>query len=218
MLLKDIVSQLETEGFEIEFRSRQDGGLIITKINGVSFKGSAGNTRARQLAGVSLSEAQISQRAYNVRTYIKGFKKPKEKFDEEVKAQVRRVQYLWRRHKVNGKITMRKAREHFKHEGKKGAMEYLYKMQRYGEGLAYEENVIWLSDYTRNVANGLHMNGEYKARNEYIELANYMLAIKDIFHEAWIHPIYNYLYEIRESGYNGAVAMGLLPTIYAIMK
>lgn len=218
MLLKDIVKQLETEGFEIELRTRQDGGLTITKINGISFKGSAGNTRARQIAGVSLSEAQISQRSYNVKTYIKGFKHPKDKFDEDIKAQVKKVQRLWRKHKVNGKITMRKAREHFKREGRKGAMEYLNKMERYGMGLAYEENVRWLSDYARNVANGLEMNGEHKARSEYIKLADYIWDIRDNFHEAWINPIYSYLYEVRDSGYNGAVAMGLLPTIYAIMN
>lgn len=218
MLLKDIVKQLELEGFEIEFRTRNDGGLLITKINGVSFKGASGNTRARQIAGVNLSEAQISQRSYNVKTFIKGYKHPKDKFDEDLKAKVKKVQYIWRKNKVNGKITMRKAREHFKTSGRKGLLDYLSKMERYGIGLAYEENVRWLSDYARNVAMGLRANNQTNAANKYIELADYIFRIRDIFREAWISPVYSYLYEVRDSGYNGSVAMGLLPIIYAIMK
>ena len=128
MLLKDIIKQLETDGFEIEFRTRSDGGLIITKINGISFKGAAGNTKAREIAGVQLSQAQISQRSYNVKTFIKGYKHPKDKFDEDLKAKVKKVQYTWRKNKVNGKITMRKAREHFKKEGRKGVIDYLNKI------------------------------------------------------------------------------------------
>lgn len=218
MLLKDIVKQLELEGFEIEFKTRNDGGLLITKINGVSFKGASGNTRARQIAGVKLSEAQISQRSYNIDKYIKGYKHPKDKFDEDLKARVKKVQYIWRKNKVNGKITMRKAREHFKTSGRKGLLDYLSKMERYGIGLAYKENVRWLSDYARNVAMGLRANNQTNVANKYIELADYILRNMETFREAWIQPIYSYLYEVRDSGYNGSVAMGLLPIIYAIMK
>lgn len=218
MLLKDIIKQLETKGFEIQFRTRNDGGLLITKINGVSFKGASGNTRARELSGVQLSQAQISQRSYNVSTFIKGYKHPRDKFDKDLKAKVKKVQYLWRKNKVNGKITMRKAREHFRKAGRKGLEDYLSKMERYGLGLAYEENVRWLSEYARNVAMGLRANNQVNAARKYVELAEYMMSISETFHEAWINPIYNYLYEVRDSGYNGAVALGLLPTIYAIMK
>lgn len=218
MLLKDIISELQTEGFEIEFRQRSDGGLLITKINGVSFKGASGNTRARQIAGVQLSEAQIQQRDYNVKKYIKNFKKPKEKFDEDLKAKVKRVQRIWRYNKVNGKITMRKAREHFKQEGKKGVEDYLNKMARYGQGFAYTENVRWLSEYARNVASGLAANNEINAYNKYIELADYIIQNANTFREAWINPIYSYLYEVRDSGYNGQYALNLLNTIYSIMQ
>lgn len=218
MLLKDIIKDLTDQGFQIEFKVRSDGGVTITKINGVSFKGAAGNTRARQIAGVQLSEAQISQRSYNVNRFIKGVKHPSEKFDEDLKATVKKVQYVWRKHKVQGKITMRKAREHFKREGKKGVLDYLNKMTRYAEGYAYEENVRWLSEYARNVAEGLGFNGENEARTKYIELANYIFRIRDTFHEAWISPVYSYLYEVRDSGYNGQYALNILPTIYAIMK
>lgn len=218
MLLKDIVKDLQEQGFKIEFRQRADGGLLITKINGVSFKGASGNTRARQIAGVQLSEAQISQRSYNVKKYISGYKHPKEKFDEDLKAKVKKVQYQWRKNKVQGKITMRKAREHFKREGKRGVMEYLTKMERYGQGYAYIENVRWLSDYARNVAEGLGLNGEQEARKKYVELAEYILRIADTFREAWITKVYSYLYEVRDSGYNGQYAINLLPTIYSIMQ
>ena len=218
MLLKDIISELQEDGFVIEFKTRSDGGLLITKINGVSFKGASGNTRARQIAGVQLSEAQIQQRSYNVAKYIKNVKHPKEKFDDDLKAKVKKVQYTWRKNKVNGKITMRKAREHFKREGRKGVIDYLNKMERYGSGYAYYENVRWLSEYARNVASGLAANNEREAYSKYIELAEYILAIADTFREAWVNPIYSYLYEVRDSGYNGQYALNLLPTIYNIMR
>ena len=218
MLLKDIVSELQLKGFEIEFRQRSDGGLLITKINGVSFKGSSGNTRARQIAGVQLSEAQIQQREFNVKKYIKNFKKPKEKFDEDLKQKVKRVQRIWRYNKVNGRITMRKAREHFKQEGRKGVEDYLNKMARYGQGFAYDDNVRWLSEYARNVASGLAANNEMNAYEEYVKLADYIMQIRDTFREAWINPVYSYLYEVRDSGYNGLYALNLLPAIYNIMQ
>lgn len=218
MLLKDIVSELQLKGFEIEFRQRSDGGLLITKINGVSFKGASGNTRARQIAGVQLSEAQIQQREFNVKKYIKNFKKPKEKFDEDLKQKVKRVQRIWRYNKVNGRITMRKAREHFKQEGRKGVEDYLNKMARYGQGFAYDDNVRWLSEYARNVASGLAANNEMNAYEEYLKLADYIMQIRDTFREAWINPVYSYLYEVRDSGYNGLYALNLLPAIYNIMQ
>ena len=218
MLLKDIIKQLETDGFEIEFRTRSDGGLLITKINGVSFKGAAGNTRAREIAGVQLSQAQISQRSFNVKTFIKGYKHPKDKFDEDLKAKVKKVQYTWRKNKVNGKITMRKAREHFKKEGRKGVIDYLNKMERYGSGYAYYENVRWLSEYAYNVAMGLRLNNQQKAAEEYEKLGDYIIQHADTFREAWIQPVYSYLYEVRDSGYDGQYALNLLPTIYAIMQ
>lgn len=218
MRLKDIVKDLQNEGFEIEFRARSDGGILITKINGVSFKGASGNTRARSIAGVQLSEAQISQRSYNVKKFIKGFKKPKEKFDEDLKQKVKDVQAIWRKNKTNGKITMRKARAHFKKEGRKGVIDYLDKMERYGIGLAYEENVEFLSKYANSVAMGLRTNGFNNTATKYDELADFILSKAETFHEAWIYPIYSYLYEVRESGYNGSVAEGLLPTIYALIK
>lgn len=218
MLLKDIVSELQLKGFEIEFRQRSDGGLLITKINGVSFKGASGNTRARQIAGVQLSEAQIQQREFNVKKYIKNFKKPKEKFDEDLKQKVKRVQRIWRYNKVNGRITMRKAREHFKQEGRKGVEDYLNKMARYGQGFAYDDNVRWLAEYARNVASGLAANNEMNAYEEYLKLADYIMQIRDTFREAWINPVYSYLYEVRDSGYNGLYALNLLPAIYNIMQ
>lgn len=218
MQLKDIVKQLQEDGFIIEFKTRSDGGLLITKINGVSFKGASGNIRARQIAGVPLSQAQIQQRAFNVKAYIRNYKHPKDKFDEDLKAKVKRVQRIWRKHKVNGTITMRKAREHFRREGRTGVIDYLNKMERYGTGYAYYENVRWLSQYAHNVAEGLASYNEMQASKKYEELSDYIMQIAETFREAWINPVYSYLYAVRDSNYNGHFALNILPTIYMQMR
>ena len=151
-----MIKELEAMGFKVNARRRTDGGMIITKINDMSFTGASGNQYAREVLGVELSQARIEQVHYNVQKYIAVGKgnKAKGKVDEELIRQLKTVQQKWRRNKVQGRITKKKLRWHLKQGGRREAEQYLAKMSRYGSGYAYEENVQYLASYISNVALG----------------------------------------------------------------
>lgn len=193
--LLDVIKQLQKEGNKIEFRHRSDGGVIITAINGVRYVGAQGNTTARAMAGVSLSPARQEQLHYNVKKYIRGQKKvklPSFDSDEELLRMLRKVQRAYRSTKGKGRITKRKLRFYFKTEGREGAMEYLNRRLAYAQGIAYDENVMWLAQRMRRKASEV-------SSDELYELANQISNMKGIFREEWIEPCYEVLYNIPKT-------------------
>lgn len=213
MKVSEIIRELKSMGYEIESRQRSDGGVLITSINGVKYHASTGNQVARSILGISLSSARQEQLSYNVSKYIKGKKKPKDKFDDDIKRAVKRVQRKWWKNKTHGtaKITMRKARYHFRTEGRQATLDYLSRMERYSEGYAYEENVRYLSDYASKISYG---SSDANIKSLYEELANTIDGMRYTFKEEWISKIYQLLYEIVGTGYNSSKAM----QNYALIK
>ena len=118
MNVAQMIKELEKMGFKVDARRRTDGGWIITKINGMSFSGASGNQYARKVLGVQLSQAKIEQVHFNVSKYIKGAKKAKEKLDEELVKELKKVQRIWRKNKVGARITKKKLRWHLKEGGR----------------------------------------------------------------------------------------------------
>ena len=214
MNVAQMIKELEKMGFKVDARRRTDGGWIITKINGMSFSGASGNQYAREVLGVELSQARIEQAHFNVNKYIKGSKKPKDKIDEEMEAELKKVQRLWRKNKVGARITKRKLRWHLKEGGRKEAWDYLKKMSRYGQGYAYTENVLYLAKYIEDVAQGCPAN--YKER--VMEVAAAVRSNIETFKEEWIHEIYSFWYEVIGSNYYEAVIERAINSTYNIMK
>lgn len=214
MKVAQMIKELEKMGFKVDARRRTDGGWIITKINGMSFSGASGNQYAREILGVELSQARIEQTHFNVTKYIKGSKKPKDTIDEEMEAELKRVQRLWRKRKVGARITKRKLRWHLKEGGRKAAWDYLKKMSRYGQGYAYEENVLYLAKYIEDVATG----SPNKLKDKIIQVAEAIRSRIETFKEAWISPIYSYWYEVIQSSYNEATIEKAINSTYSIMK
>ena len=209
-----MIKELEKMGFKVNARRRTDGGWIITKINEMTFTGASGNQYARQILGVQLSQARIEQTAFNVTKYIKGAKKPKDQIDEEMLKELRKVQRLWRKKKVGARITKRKLRWHLKEGGRQEAWDYLKKMSRYGQGYAYEENVIYLAKYIEDVAQGCP--SDYKDR--VLQVASFVRANIETFKESWIHDIYSYWYEVISSNYYDPVIERAINSTYNTMK
>ena len=199
MTVQEMIQELERLGFEVRARKRTDGGYIITKINGQTFSGANGNTYARQVLGVNLSLARMTQLTFNVQKYITGKKHPKEAIDEDMVKQLRKVQRIWRKTNAKGKITKSKLRGYILEEGKEGAKRYLERAARYGRGYAYEENVEYLAKYIENVAKGIK-DTEY--RDMAIKSAEKVRSLKEVFREEWISKIYDYWYEVIETHYN----------------
>ena len=214
--VSQMIKQLEEMGFKVTARRRTDGGMIITKINNMSFTGASGNQYARQVLGVELSQAQIEQRRFNVEKYIKVDKghKAKGKLDETLTKQLKKVQYLWRKKGVHARITKKKLRWHLKQGGRREAEQYLAKMSRYGSGYAYEENVQYLATYIANI--GLSVPKEYKER--VMKVSEDILLNMETFKESWIADIYGYWYEVISSHYYDAVIERAINSTYNTMK
>ena len=47
MTIKQVITQLKSQGYKVEAYKRKDGGYLIKSINGQKFKGAAGNEMAR---------------------------------------------------------------------------------------------------------------------------------------------------------------------------
>ena len=217
MTIKNIIDELRKLGMNVEARKRSDGGYIITKINNMTFSGAKGNQYARQVLGVELSQARIEQTSFNVKKYIAG--KKQKTLDEEMKKKLRKVQKTWRKNKVGGeaKITAKKVKRHLKEHGREETEEYLRKMNRYGEGYAYEENVEYLAQYIEDVARGLDLTNEKYAAKFY-ELAEQIRSRSAYFREDWIQRIYQVLYSIFELGFEDSTLEAALSTIYSIIS
>lgn len=218
MNVKDIVEELRKMGIKVEARKRTDGGYVITKINGVSYSGAKGNQAAREMLGISLSEARIKQVNYNVDKYIKKHKKVKT-LDEDMKKRLRKVQRTWKKNKVGGEahVTARKVKWYVKEHGQEAAKEYLEKMERYGSGLAYEENIEYLAQYIEDIAKGLELTNEAYA-DKFYQLAEYIRSKMSSFKEDWINRIYQVLYTIFELGFEDSTLEAALTTIYTIVQ
>lgn len=214
MNVEKMIKELEKLGFKVSARKRTDGGWIITKINDMSFSGSKGNQYARNVLGVELSQARIEQVNYNIQKYIKGSKKPKDKIDEEMLKELRKVQRLWRKNKVGARITKKKLRWHIKEGGRREAFEYLKKMSRYGQGYAYEENVLYLAKYIEDISLG----APESLQKEIKECAEYIRSRIDTFKDEWISQVYSYRYEVLANGYAKEIVEKAISHTYLIVK
>lgn len=214
MTTKEMITKLKTMGFKVEAYKRKDGGWLIKKINNTTFTGASGNKYAREILNVELSQARIEQTQYNVRKYIKGVKKPKEKIDQELTKSLEKVQRQWRKNKVQAKVTKRKLRWHLKEGGREEAKAYLEKMTRYGKGIAYEDNVKYLAQYVRDVAKGMEETDKELA-DASRQVADFIESKLATFKDEWIHPVYEYWYAVTQSGYNPNVCSQAIRSTYA---
>ena len=202
MTTKELINELKNMGFEVTSRKRTDGGYIITKINGQTFTGASGNAYARSILGVNLSPARMEQTHFNVEKYIKlgkGEHKAKGKIDEEMERQLRKVQRIYRKTKIKGRITKKTLRGYIKEEGRESAMRYLKRQEQYGRGYAYPENVEYLAQYIEGVAKGIKDSG-YK--ESALMVAERIRNQATTFREEWIKKIYDYWYSVIEHGYD----------------
>ena len=151
MTIRDIINQLRQTGNDVSFYVRKDGGVRITKINGQSFSGSAGNVKARLLVGATLSEArrrQLSKIAPTESMKGKGTynKRRRRKLTSATEKEIARLQRL-RRERIKrtgediGMVSKRNYRWVMEHYGKREADRLLKEAELYLRGIAYTENV-----------------------------------------------------------------------------
>ena len=224
----EVVQFLRKQGFEIEFRVRTDGGIIVTKVNNMKFTAAGGNTYVRTVAGgmspatmtsaewrgrVALSEKKLAQVRSNAEKLIKG--KKVSRLDDEMRKELRKVQRAWRKSSAQGRITAKKVKWHIAHEGRRAALDYLNKMGRYARGFAYEENVRDLAFYTADVARGAD---DKAIRDALYSISGYIFSITESFLEKWIKPVYDELYTIMKVGYEPQQTAQAISNIWVIIK
>lgn len=156
----DVVKMLRLQGHDVQYRKRSDGGILITKIDGQTFKLAQGNTLAREIVGVTLSEARKEQlkeigktlykTQYNpatkqVETYtLTPAQRKKIPLTQDLKKLLRKAQRLQKKTKVDAKVTTSKVRYQLTKYGEEEAKTKLLERIRYYQGYAYTENVRWL--------------------------------------------------------------------------
>ena len=158
MKLVTIVENLKKAGVDIQYRVRKDGGILVTDVNGLKFKGAAGNTFVRNLTGETLSESQIKQRL-KIKP-PKGKSAAARKMPELPEDTIKKIKRLQREYRKQGKEkgypSIRNYRYNLKKYGKEKADEMLAHSEQYIRGLAYDESIdalILRLDQINNVLN-----------------------------------------------------------------
>ena len=214
MTTKELITALRGKGHKVTARKRTDGGWIITKIDRTKYIGAEGNQKAREILGEKISAKTLSQYRDNVSSYIRG-KKKQRTLEERVKAELRKVQRVWRKNKVQGKITALNVKRHIAEYGMEEAMNYLKRQTRYGQGYAYDKNVEYLAQYVEEMSESIE-NEELKEQAK--TCASIIRAYTDSFKDQWIPIIYSIWYKVREHSWDEMVVRYAISQTYEVMK
>lgn len=195
MTMMEVIRQLQAEGHDVDFYVRKDGGVLVKRIDGESYPhGAAGNARAREIAGASISEARTKQLKYITRVR----RKAKPSLDDELERAYQRVKRKWRKafRPKNGKphpagyFDRRRIRYAVDRYGKAEALRRIQEAERYASGIAYSKNVRILAEFIKSAA------AQYNSP-ELAKLADDLLENAYAIREEWIVPAYDELYKLN---------------------
>ena len=198
MTMIEVVAQLQSQGHEIDFYVRKDGGILVKNIDGKHFpSGASGNAVARQMAGASISEARISQLKFATRA--RKVKKPSP--EDAVYKEWKRVKEKWNKafkakhgkpHPA-GYFGWKRIEYALKQGGKEEALKVIARAERYASGIAYAKNVEHLAGYIKDAS------AKYGSQ-ELSKLADDIIEESYNIKEEWIYPAYQELYKLN-AGY-----------------
>lgn len=192
----EVVSKLQSQGHQVEFYVRKDGGILVKRIDGERYPtGASGNARARELAGSPISEARVKQLKYAMRQ--RGGKKTS--IDEDIEREYQRVKKKWNKafrpkkgkpHPAGyfGKGRIRYALEHY---GKEEALRRIREAERYASGIAYSKNVQILAQFIASA-------GQQYNSQELLKLAQDLVDNAYTIRDEWIQPAYDELYRLNQ--------------------
>ena len=189
MTIRQIAKELTAQGYDIRYRVRKDGGVLITKIDNKRFVGATGNKLARQMVGQDISEPRRAQLERITR----------ERIDvENLYKEYRRVKRKWTKGnlpKNAGKLTFKKFKKAIKEKGKAEALRFLGEKEKYASGIAYSGNIIALSSYIEEVASRL--DGFGFSSDKLYQLAQEVMIADGQIRDEWIQPAYDELYRFN---------------------
>lgn len=201
MTVLEIVKKLITEGYDIKYTVRKDGGILVTRVNEKKFTGASGNTFVRNIVGAELSEARkVQLKKIAPPKKVAPTSRKKEKLDDEILKAIRNTNAKLRRRskktgKNLGKVTRSNIRYRIEHEGKEAAMEAIRQANRYASGLAYDANIDALIGYINELANQITNASDFNAIEDLIERIE---NNRDKIREEDILPAYQALYLIND--------------------
>ena len=137
-----IVDEYKAQGHIVFYERRNDGGIRITRIDGLKFSGTKGNSFLRYITGNQLSQSQIEQR-----------KKPAEErkgLTKKMYSEFKKVQRLWKENKQSGEIRRSTLDYHI---NKGDAEEYLETTKRYAMKLAQHALIYGEAESMKRNAN-----------------------------------------------------------------
>lgn len=198
MTLRELVKELRSQGHQVEYYNRKDGSILIRSIDGIDYKGAAGNAVARALGQSMNINAELSQAR---KTQLKIIK-PKGKrtpLPKALEVKLKKVQKLYNKNKIpisQGRITKKQIRQIVQEEGEKAAMKKLTQAQRYAEGYATNATIdaflTAIESYRKLFQQGSQENEALKKLEEDIRLSS------GIIKDEYIYPAYKRLYDIKK--------------------
>ena len=200
MTLRELVKELRSQGHQVEYYNRKDGSILIRSIDGIDYKGTAGNAVARALGQSMNINAELSQAR---KTQLKIIK-PKGKrtpLPKALEVKLKKVQKLYNKNKIpisQGRITKKQIRQIVQEEGEKAAMKKLTQAQRYAEGYATNATIdaflTAIQSYRMLFKQG---SQEYQALKK---LEDDIRLSSGIIKDEYIKPAYDELYLIKNQG------------------
>ena len=229
MTNRQIVKELIDKGYKVEFTPRKDGSIRITKIEGKRgariYEGksssSKGNAKARKLAGESLSEKQISQRAKpNEKSRRKAerkkvakkaakkrakerkekakreFKK-KSRLSESTKKMIRKAQRELTKKGKKGILKSERVKKHKAKYGTKSAKSAIRNIMIHEAGYAYPEAVKGLTEFLRDNFS------QYEGTQEVIDALKPYTKYSKLLEDHILISIYDIYYDVGSYLANG---------------
>ena len=197
MTTRQLVNKLQEQGYNVTYRVRKDGGILITSVNGHKYKGATGNRVARMLLGEKISERRQAQLKKITRQRVKNPRKIRVETPEDLERFRKRVMRKWRKANLRGSISKRNLQAIIEDRGFKGAEEYLQEMERHAQGKAYYSAIEGLLARISDDIGVLEAQGNYEDAEWLQKAYDLINANKEQFKQEWLFPLFDELYNFE---------------------
>ena len=187
--IKSLINQMKAQGVKVNYRHRSDGGYIITKINGQSFRGAQGNTMARAWGHTRLTGAQKQQRA-------NAFERNPQQFTKDVRQLIKSTnEKMSYGHQNDATIFNSRTRvsvvslsRRMKSQGKQAVIEHLKNLSNHAMGYAYPDDV----DVLRARIIPLNTEGDFD------QVIYYLDYNRENIYDDLVPQVYEVAYDVAE--------------------
>ena len=195
MTVKGLVSELIKKGYNVTYRVRKDGGILITSIDSHKYKGATGNRVARMLLGQDISERRKAQLTKITRQRVRHPRKLVIETPEDLERYRKRVMRKWRKANLTGSISKRNLRKIIEDRGIKDAETYLMEMERHTQGKAYFGAIEGL---LAKIQNDIDIITDSIDIDNLQQAYNLIEQNKEDFKQEWLFPLFDELYNFEK--------------------